>query len=63
MDMAIVFRPAPKKLAVLYIAKKCDPVKLLHSGVSVLGDSVSNEMFPVSDKETQTKLSKKVTPL
>lgn len=63
MDMALVFRPAPKKLAVLYIAKQCTPVKLLGSGSSVLGESLNKNMFPVSDKENQVTQSKKVTPL
>ena len=63
MDMALVFRPAPKKLAVLYIVKQFTPVKLLSSGASILGESLNKNMFPVSDKENQVKVSKKVTPL
>ena len=65
MDMALVFRPAPKKLAVLYIAKQCTPVKLEGSDASVLGESISKNMFPVSDncKQDPEKQSKKVTPL
>ena len=57
MDMAMVFRPVPDRLAVLYIAKQSTPDKLLGSTSSVLGDSVSKSMFPVSDSTSQAKRS------
>ncbi|KAI9347572.1 hypothetical protein BDR26DRAFT_1004713 [Obelidium mucronatum] len=41
MDTAIVFRPLPNKLAIMYFAKQCSPSKLLMpSDVNVLGESI-----------------------
>ena len=45
MDVAIIFRPQPTKLAVLYLAKRAGPVEL-HGPGTVLGASVSEGLFP-----------------
>ena len=45
MDVALVFRPQPGKLAVLYITKRASRANLTASG-SPLGASVSDTIFP-----------------
>lgn len=45
MDVAIVFRALPNQLAVLYIAKY-GGWKELKGVDSILGDSISDEIFP-----------------
>jgi hypothetical protein len=46
MDVAVVFRPQPGKLAMLYLAKRATPQKLLHIDTTVLGASVDDAIFP-----------------
>jgi len=45
MDVAVVFRAQPTRLAVLYLAKRAGPHELREEG-SILGASVSEGMFP-----------------
>jgi len=45
MDVALVFRPTPGKLAMLYLAKRAKP-HLLTGKDTILGDSVNDTMFP-----------------
>lgn len=45
MDVAVVFRPVPGKLAVLYLAKRAKPEKLTGQD-TVLGRTVDDGIFP-----------------
>ena len=45
MDICLVFKPQPGKLAVLYLAKRAKPHTLL-AGETVLGASVDAGIFP-----------------
>lgn len=48
MDVAVVFRPQPGKLAVLYLAKRATPAALLDVGAgSILGAPLDAGLFPV----------------
>ena len=46
MDVAIVFKPTPGKLAMLYLAKRATPAKLT-SAETILGKTVDDGLFPV----------------
>ena len=49
MDVAIVFRPLPDKLAVIYLAKRATPESLTQSGNAwdCLGAAVDESIFPI----------------
>eukprot|EP00441_Pelagodinium_beii_P014498 CAMPEP_0197659264 /NCGR_PEP_ID=MMETSP1338-20131121/46928_1 /TAXON_ID=43686 ORGANISM="Pelagodinium beii, Strain RCC1491" /NCGR_SAMPLE_ID=MMETSP1338 /ASSEMBLY_ACC=CAM_ASM_000754 /LENGTH=412 /DNA_ID=CAMNT_0043236107 /DNA_START=61 /DNA_END=1299 /DNA_ORIENTATION=+ len=48
MDVAVVFKPKPGKLGMLYMAKRSTPAKL-KAADTVLGDTVDGDIFPVSE--------------
>merc|ERR1712079_39578 len=52
MDVAVVFKPLPDRLAVLYLAKRATPEDLLGEG-SVLGASVDLGLFPLSERSQE----------
>lgn len=49
MDVAVVFKPKPGKLGMLYLAKRAKPDKLKSPG-TILGDTVDSGIFPSLSK-------------
>ena len=45
MDVAVVFKPSPGKLGMLYMAKRATPTSLLGPD-TVLGKTIDDQLFP-----------------
>ena len=48
MDVALVFRPNPGKIAVIYLAKWATPQSLTETATTILGASLDDHIFPKS---------------
>ena len=46
MDVALVFRPVPGKIAVIYLAKRASPQSLTATDTTILGASIDDCIFP-----------------